>query len=159
LRPCRRSTPLPGGPLDWNVRVLTERDDGLPVGRGAAADAELAHVSPAEANYYLLLDAGAEPWPTLVSDADAAVNDRMERFLVLEPVTQTDEQGGRATIGPLVQTVLHKTVGGNAKAENTRPDGTVVRCDDVVEKVKLIAVDDNATEFVKSMGDVCPPPQ
>lgn len=153
------------GSMAWNVRFMVERGpDGDPQGRGAAVDACVVDLRPAECRYYLVADAGTVVWPSLGESLRAALMDALDRFLVLLPVTEDvlgdDGNVTRSrTIGPVVQVAAHRSVGGNAEAEHDTADGEVVRCDRVEEKLMLLGKDLGQSYLIRRMLDVCPLPE
>lgn len=158
----RRRFPSESG-FAWNVRVIARRNEGKPVGRGEAIDDVVNSVRAADFNYYLAVDAGAKPRPSLIRDVDAAINDRLEQFLLLEPVVgRFNQVKDNLLIGPLVQVRAHQTVRGNARAEYTYEldDGQVytARCDTVEAKLIQLAGDQDKPEMVRSLSEICHTP-
>jgi hypothetical protein len=141
------------GRLAWNVRVAQAK-----VGKPAAVDLVVNGLSPADCSHYLVLDAGALPWPTLARDLDAALNDRLERFLFLSPVEQTEEGTQPVVIGPLVQTRLHHHLGGNRPATHDLEDGTEVDATDVAAKAGIYLTGEGGTHLMRRLAELCPPP-
>lgn len=136
---------------DWNVRLVHERGpDGGPVTRGRAVDVVVNELRPSDAQFYLVVDAGAGVPPGLLAEVDAALNDRLERFLLL---IGTDAHPG---VGPLVQLRHHLRLGGNAEAERDAAHGQVVRCDTIEEKTSLLVPETGG--LVRTVGEFCPPP-
>lgn len=137
-----------GSGLAWNVKLLTERArDGTPVPRGRAVDAVVAELRPQDVQYYLAVDAGAECPPGLLAELDAALNDRLERFLLL---IRSEECPG---VGPVVQVRLHHSLGGNAEAECDLPGGGTVRTDSLEEKVSVFVPETGG--LVRTVGEFC----
>lgn len=149
----RRKFPITSK-LSWNVRVIHEHGTT----KGGAVDAVVKTLSLNDCSHYLVLDAGTIVWDSIAADLDAAINDRLERFLLLTPIDQQEEGRHPLQIGPIVQTRLHLMVHGNTPGEHDLEDGTTIRVKSVEEKLGLMATDDGTTHLIKRLSEVCPPP-
>lgn len=147
----RKNFPQTGN-LSWNVRLLYERKEGRPLEKGPASDVVINNLSLKDSQFYLLIDPGAILWSSFSADIDSTINDKLDRFIFLHPVKQEDGK----EIGPLVHTKTHLTVGGNAIAERTLSDASIVKCDSVYNKINLLAKDQNLSYLIKDLIQFCP---
>lgn len=141
--------------LSWNVKLLYERREGKPLEKGEASDTVIRNINRKDCQFYVLIDPGATVWDTFSADIDNAVNDRLERFVYLHPVK---EDNGKE-IGPVIHTLTHITVGGNALAErDIEIDGKIetIQCNSVLSKIELLAKDQNLTYLIKDLYSLCP---
>jgi hypothetical protein len=140
---CRLA--LPATP--WNVLTVTARE------RDAGIDAAVAGRSPGEFPYYVVTDAGSVPREDMAARFDRLLNDGMRRVICLT---------GSPTFGrgPLVHTLTHHALGGNAPAFHDVRDpesGEVtesIRCDSIVDKVKILAAAQGKPDLVRPMDSL-----
>lgn len=138
-----------GRGLNWNVRLQAERlRDGNPVGRGRAIDSVVNELRPSDAQFYGVFDAGSEVPPGLLAEIDVALNDQLERFVLLI------QSEGLPGIGPVVSVRHHHYLGGNAEAERELSHGQVIRCDSIEEKTSLLVPETGG--LVRTIGEFCP---
>ena len=82
-----------------------------------------------------------------VEEIDIALNDNMQRFLLLEPI---DSQNNGLTF----QSFIFNFLRGNEEAvvddDSEKPANTIV------EKIKYIATTQNLTSMIKKCEDICP---
>lgn len=84
---------------------------------------------------------------TFVEEIDFALNDKMERFLLLEPV---DSENNGLTFQSFVFNVLR----GNEEA--TIKDNEEKTANTIVEKIKYVATSQNLISMIKKCEEICP---
>jgi hypothetical protein len=140
-----------GGDLEWAVlSVLPAGPAGHATEVHNAIDQAVKAMPPTTA-FYVVFRPGFEAPAQFAAELDAALNDRLERFLVLTPASR--EFGDQ---GLVVSVAMHGRVGGNAAATHHTADGLTIACDAVEDKVLQMAIDDDSRHLVKCVEDVCP---
>lgn len=136
---------LPG---DWVVKVVMERtEDGQRVGAGRCIDLSLTN---SKSHFYAIFNPGCVVPPTFLEDVDKAINDELERFVLLLPT-----QAGN---GCVVQMRAHRYYGGNAEAEIQGEDAGEEqgqRADSIVDKILHRMRVEDRPHLVKRVSDVC----
>lgn len=134
-------------PDDWSVRFITERREGKRVSKERCVDIALAD---SKADFYATFSPGAVVPRDFILAIDRAINDDLERFLLLEP----NDEGQ----GMVVRMTAHTYFGGNAEAviEGEGDDEAAQRADTIVEKIQHRAHVEGNEHLIKKVVDVCP---
>jgi hypothetical protein len=125
------------GLTGWHVRTFPNGAN-----RGQAADITLQST---DSSWYACFRAGTAVPDGYAARLDAALNDRLERFVVLEGLD------GGCGDGFAAQTFLHRALGGNAEAESTEAYGPSRRLDGLLEKVRFVAADQGLDHLIRSV--------
>jgi hypothetical protein len=134
---------LPG---NWFVSDIRERRaDGSRVSKERCID-NVVYAS--KANFYSIFSPGFVVPRDFVSSLDRAVNDELERFVLLEPTSQGQ--------GMTVHVKAHSYYGGNTPAEVVEGSEAGERADSVVEKIKNRIREENLPHLIKRVEEVCP---
>lgn len=154
-----------GPSLVWNVRVIVERDRYYKterVGVGRCIDIVADGLDLKNSNYYSVFYPGYKIPDTFISDVDAALNERLERFVLLRGnLNMVGVKSGDMNFhleqynGTVVQTKLHQMLGGNREATHETEDGQTISADDIESKIMIMVRDDKVEYLVKNVGDVC----
>jgi hypothetical protein len=100
-----------------------------------------------ESTFYAVFNAGFEIPPTFLSDIDHAINDKLERFSVLEPLSDGS--------GLVVQSKLHKFFFGNREIELEKYEDGALIGSNMVDKVKFLADKQKTSYLVKQVSEIC----
>ncbi len=140
-----------GPSLVWNIRLITERDEGQRVTRGRAVDIAAHAIDPKACNFLVVLSPGHYLLPHTLSSIDHAVNEKMDRFVLLEfPRHPADY---------MVFYRLFKQFGGEREAElSGTDDNTIVVCHNIIEKIKASVIYDGCPTLVRDAEEVCGQP-
>lgn len=140
-----------GTAINWNVTQVNERNrDGTPVGRGAAVDAVVNTLRPADYQYYLAIDAGTECPAGLMAVLDEAVNDRLDR--IVAAIASPEFPG----VGPFALVRTHHELGGNADAYHDTEEGRAIHCPLFEDKLSLLVPQTGG--LVRTIGEFCQTP-
>jgi hypothetical protein len=134
-------------PADWLVKVIAERRAGERVGRGRCIDLSLVN---SKSHFYALFNPGFVVPPTFIEDVDIAINDELERFVLLEP-----NQAGE---GCVIQMRAHSYYGGNSEALVEGEDAGEdlgKRADSIIDKILHRVKIEEKTHLVKNVTDIC----
>lgn len=143
-----------GPALVWNVRTIVERTKkGERVSTGRCIDVVVNPLKPHEANYYAVFYPGFKVPNTFISELNSALNERLERFIMLRLATPYIWEPAQ---GLVVQTKAHQMVSGNREAEHDTEYGKTIKVTSVEEKLALMVVTDNCEYLIKEVVDVCP---
>lgn len=136
-------------PGDWIAKFIMERGfDGSRVSSGRCIDHA---VVGSKSHYYAVFTPGFAVPPDFIRSIDVAVNDELERFVLLEP--------NRRGEGQVVQMRAHQYYGGNAEAEihgDDAGDDTGKRADTIAEKIRFRVKAEDRPRFIRSVTEVCP---
>lgn len=136
-------------PSHWEVKFLLERlADGSRPGTGRCVDHAVAGST---AQFYAVFSPGFSVPDDFFACLDRAVNDDLERFVMLEP--------NAAGEGLVVQTRTHRYYGGNTEAVIQGDEAGVeagTRADSVVEKIRHRVRVEGKPGLVKKVSEVCP---
>ncbi len=136
-------------PEYWRVQFIMEREaDGGHISVGRCVDHA---VDSSTADYYAVFSPGYEVPNDYVQAIDRALNDDLERFVLLEP--------NEAGQGLLVQLRIHNYYGGNAEAiiqSEDAGDEAGKRADSIIEKVRHRARAEGNEHLIKRVEEICP---
>lgn len=137
---------------NWTVKRVVEKDkDGNRLALGCVVD--MCVEFSKESTYYSVFSPGAVIHDNFISSLDEALNDRLERFVMLTP------QSGYS--GLVVQKGIHDSVGGNRPgvlADEEHPAGYVTgqTLYSVCDKVFYYAKVERCPELVRQVSELCP---
>jgi hypothetical protein len=100
-----------------------------------------------ESTYYAVFNAGFKIPPSFLSDIDYAINDRLERFSVLKPLSDGN--------GLVVQSKLHKFFLGNREIELEKYEDGALIGSNMIDKVEFLADKQKNSYLVKQVTDIC----
>lgn len=137
---------LPG---DWIAKFIMERNaDGSRIHAGRCIDHA---VFGSTAHFYAVFTPGFVVPPDFVAAIDRAVNDDLERFVLLDPTPAGE--------GQVVQMHAHHYFGGNAEAEicgEDAGDEAGQRADTIADKIRHRVRVEEAGHLIRKVVDVCP---
>lgn len=136
-------------PDQWEVQFVMERREGQRVSRGRCIDIAVVE---SKSHFYAVFDAGTIVPESFFSSIDHAINDNLDRFVLLEP----DNKYGN---GMVVMTRSHEYFGGNKEAIIESDDAGAeagLRADSIADKICHRARVENLPHLIKKVSEICP---
>lgn len=146
IQPKEIRAVLPG---DWIAQFIMARNpDKSRIPAGRCIDYALVG---SKAHFYAVFSPGFVVPADFIRSIDVAVNDELERFVLLEP----NQQGE----GMVVQMRAHHYYGGNSEAEIQGEDAgedAGKRVDSIAEKIRYRVKAEDLPQYIRKVTELCP---